>query len=116
MTKCLELARLARGATSPNPMVGCVIVNEQGEIVSTGYHHKYGENHAERDALLKLAGGEPMRKYFRAVREQAVHLLLSKGAMATFALLLALVLLSKVVKSSLSDFEAKLKNQERKAA
>lgn len=54
MTKCLELARLARGATSPNPMVGCVIVNEQGEIVSTGYHHKYGENHAERDALLKL--------------------------------------------------------------
>lgn len=35
-----------------------------------------------------------MRKYFRAVREQAVHLLLSKGAMATFALLLALVLLS----------------------
>ena len=54
MTKCLELARLAMGATSPNPMVGCVIVNEQGEIVSTGYHHKYGENHAERDALLKL--------------------------------------------------------------
>lgn len=35
-----------------------------------------------------------MRKYFRAVREQAAHLLLSKGAMATFALLLALVLLS----------------------
>lgn len=35
-----------------------------------------------------------MRKYFRVVREQAVHLLLSKGAMATFALLLALVLLS----------------------
>ena len=54
MTKCLELARLARGVASPNPMVGCVIVNEQGEIVSTGYHHKYGENHAERDALLKL--------------------------------------------------------------
>ncbi len=35
-----------------------------------------------------------MRKYFRAVRKQAVHLLLSKGAMATFALLLTLVLLS----------------------
>lgn len=35
-----------------------------------------------------------MRKYFRAVREQTTHLLLSKGAMATFALLLALVFMS----------------------
>ena len=35
-----------------------------------------------------------MRKYFRAVRKQTEHLLLSKGAMATFALLLALVFLS----------------------
>ena len=41
--------------TSPNPMVGCVILDsEEKEIVSTGYHKKYGENHAERDALLKL--------------------------------------------------------------
>ena len=39
---------------SPNPLVGCVIVNDCGEIVSTGYHAKYGGNHAERDALLKL--------------------------------------------------------------
>ena len=54
MTKCLELAKLAQGDTSPNPMVGCVILNENNEIISTGYHKKYGENHAERDALLKL--------------------------------------------------------------
>lgn len=54
MTKCIELAKLAQGATSPNPMVGCVILNENNEIISTGYHKKYGENHAERDALLKL--------------------------------------------------------------
>ena len=54
MNKCIELARLAEGDTSPNPMVGCVILNNQGEIISTGYHKKYGENHAERDALLKL--------------------------------------------------------------
>ena len=54
MTKCLELAKLAQGNTSPNPMVGCVILNENNEIISTGYHRKYGENHAERDALLKL--------------------------------------------------------------
>ncbi len=54
MAKCIELAQQAKGATSPNPMVGCIILNPQGEIISTGYHKKYGENHAERDALLKL--------------------------------------------------------------
>ena len=54
MNKCIELANQAQGETSPNPMVGCIILNPQGEIISTGYHKKYGENHAERDALLKL--------------------------------------------------------------
>ena len=54
MNKCIELAKLAQGDTSPNPLVGCVIINNSGEIVSTGYHKKYGDNHAERDALLKL--------------------------------------------------------------
>ena len=54
MDKCIELAKQAQGDTSPNPLVGCVVLNEQGEIISTGYHKKYGENHAERDALLKL--------------------------------------------------------------
>ena len=54
MNKCIELAKQAEGKTSPNPMVGCVILNDKNEIISTGYHKKYGENHAERDALLKL--------------------------------------------------------------
>lgn len=54
MDKCIELAKQAQGDTSPNPLVGCVVLNPQGEIISTGYHKKYGKNHAERDALLKL--------------------------------------------------------------
>ena len=54
MNKCIALAKLAEGQTSPNPMVGCVILNDKDEIIATGYHHKCGENHAERDALLKL--------------------------------------------------------------
>lgn len=58
MKKCINLAKKGRGKTSPNPMVGCVILNKRGEIISNGYHHKYGENHAERDALLKLHNGE----------------------------------------------------------
>lgn len=54
MNKCIELARQAEGMTSPNPLVGCIILNPDGKIISTGYHQKYGENHAERDALLKI--------------------------------------------------------------
>ena len=54
MNKCIELAKLAEGQTSPNPLVGCVILNDKDEIIATGYHKKCGENHAERDALLKL--------------------------------------------------------------
>lgn len=48
------MAKQAQGETSPNPLVGCIVLNDIGEIISTGYHKKYGENHAERDALLKL--------------------------------------------------------------
>lgn len=54
MNKCIELAKQAQGFTSPNPMVGCIILNANGKIIATGYHKKYGENHAERDALLKI--------------------------------------------------------------
>ena len=58
MQKCIELARQAEGQTSPNPLVGCVVLDNYGNEISTGYHHKYGDNHAERDALLKLQNGE----------------------------------------------------------
>lgn len=58
MQKCIELARQGEGQTSPNPLVGCVVLDKDGNEISTGYHHKYGDNHAERDALLKLHNGE----------------------------------------------------------
>lgn len=58
MKKCIELASNGAGQTSPNPMVGCVVLDKNGNEISNGYHHKYGDNHAERDALLKLNNGE----------------------------------------------------------
>lgn len=46
MKRCLELAELGKGNTSPNPMVGSVLVFEN-RIIGEGYHRQYGEAHAE---------------------------------------------------------------------
>ncbi|PWS28998.1 bifunctional diaminohydroxyphosphoribosylaminopyrimidine deaminase/5-amino-6-(5-phosphoribosylamino)uracil reductase RibD [Pedobacter yonginense] len=48
--RCLELAVLGIGNVSPNPMVGCVIVVDD-KIIGEGYHQKYGEAHAEPNAV-----------------------------------------------------------------
>ena len=58
MKECFKLALKGYGRVSPNPMVGCVVLDRNLKVVSKGYHHKYGENHAERDALLKLENDE----------------------------------------------------------
>ncbi len=53
MKEALELAKKAQGQVAPNPMVGCVIVYK-GEVVAKGYHQKYGEAHAEVNAIKNL--------------------------------------------------------------
>ena len=58
MRMCFELALLGKGQVLPNPMVGCVVLDKNKNVVSKGYHKKCGENHAERDALLKLKNKE----------------------------------------------------------
>jgi diaminohydroxyphosphoribosylaminopyrimidine deaminase / 5-amino-6-(5-phosphoribosylamino)uracil reductase len=50
MLRAIELARLGQGSVSPNPVVGCVIV-ENDEIVGEGWHRKFGEAHAEVNAV-----------------------------------------------------------------
>ncbi|TYP57801.1 bifunctional diaminohydroxyphosphoribosylaminopyrimidine deaminase/5-amino-6-(5-phosphoribosylamino)uracil reductase RibD [Thermosediminibacter litoriperuensis] len=52
MRRALDLAKKGRGTTSPNPMVGAVLVRD-GEIVGEGYHRKAGEPHAEVEALAQ---------------------------------------------------------------
>lgn len=53
MAKAIDQARRAFGRTSPNPMVGCVVV-KGGEVLATGFHSGPGRAHAEVDALRKL--------------------------------------------------------------
>ncbi|OJV21132.1 MAG: riboflavin biosynthesis protein RibD [Dyadobacter sp. 50-39] len=50
MERALQLAEHGRGAVSPNPMVGCVIVHE-GRIIGEGWHRGYGGPHAEVRAI-----------------------------------------------------------------
>ncbi len=51
MARALELAARGRGAVSPNPMVGAVIVAPTGEVLGEGHHAELGGPHAERAAL-----------------------------------------------------------------
>lgn len=50
MAEALRLARRAFGLTSPNPMVGALLV-KQGQVIGRGWHHRAGESHAEIEAL-----------------------------------------------------------------
>ena len=54
MGRALSLAEKGCGFTSPNPMVGAVIVKD-GHIIGEGFHEKYGQAHAERNALASCA-------------------------------------------------------------
>lgn len=53
MKRAIELAKLGEGFVNPNPMVGAVIVKD-GKIIGEGYHARYGDMHAERNALVSL--------------------------------------------------------------
>lgn len=51
MKKALRLAAKGAGYVSPNPLVGCVIVADDGTEIGSGYHERYGKAHAEINAL-----------------------------------------------------------------
>lgn len=60
MERALQLASLGRGRVSPNPMVGAVVV-ARGRIIGEGYHRRFGEAHAEVNAIGSVsAADEPL--------------------------------------------------------
>src|SRR5437899_10583911 len=73
MDRALFLAARGRGRTSPNPMVGAVIVSPDGLIVGQGYHERAGEPHAEINAL-EMAGARARGATMFCTLEPCCHL------------------------------------------
>tara|TARA_Y100000589_G_scaffold31081_2_gene25994 strand:+ start:1290 stop:2390 length:1101 start_codon:yes stop_codon:yes gene_type:complete len=61
MKKCLDLAKLGHQKTKTNPLVGCVITLNN-KIIADGYHKKYGEEHAEINAINKIQDKSILKK------------------------------------------------------
>lgn len=60
MNRCLELAKNGFGTTSPNPMVGALIVHN-GKVIGEGWHRKAGEPHAEPNAISSVKNPELLK-------------------------------------------------------
>jgi diaminohydroxyphosphoribosylaminopyrimidine deaminase/5-amino-6-(5-phosphoribosylamino)uracil reductase len=72
MRQALFLAERGRPTTSPNPMVGCVVVSPEGLVVGRGYHERAGEPHAEVLAL-RAAGGRARGSTLYVTLEPCSH-------------------------------------------
>ena len=71
MQRALDLAAQGQGSVEPNPMVGCVIV-KGAEIIGEGWHRRYGEDHAEVEAL-RLAGARARGATMYVTLEPCCH-------------------------------------------
>lgn len=71
MQRALNLAELARGNTSPNPIVGAVIVRDE-QVIGEGYHAQAGADHAEV-AAIKSAGGDVQGATIYVTLEPCCH-------------------------------------------
>ena len=71
MKRALKLAENGRGYVSPNPLVGAVLVKD-GKIVGEGYHQRYGEAHAEVNAI-QAAGDESLGSTLYVTLEPCAH-------------------------------------------
>jgi diaminohydroxyphosphoribosylaminopyrimidine deaminase / 5-amino-6-(5-phosphoribosylamino)uracil reductase len=72
MRRALELAERGRGLTSPNPMVGAVVVTPDGEVVGEGFHARAGGPHAEVEAL-RAAGSRARGATLYVTLEPCAH-------------------------------------------
>lgn len=62
MSLALEIAERGAGYVSPNPMVGCVIVSKEGRKIGQGFHERYGQPHAEVNAIRSVKRESDLEK------------------------------------------------------
>lgn len=74
MLRAVALAKQGEGKTNPNPLVGAVI-EKDGEIIGEGFHRRFGDLHAEREALLdcKRRGKSPEGAALYVTLEPCCH-------------------------------------------
>ncbi len=72
MQYALELARRGQGAVEPNPMVGCVIAAGD-ELIAEGWHERFGEAHAEINALANAGNAELTEATLYVTLEPCAH-------------------------------------------
>lgn len=77
LQRCIELAQLGAGNVSPNPMVGAVVVHND-RIIGEGYHRKYGEAHAEVNAINQVLNN--FRNADKLLRESTIYVSLEPCA------------------------------------
>ncbi|MFD2556400.1 bifunctional diaminohydroxyphosphoribosylaminopyrimidine deaminase/5-amino-6-(5-phosphoribosylamino)uracil reductase RibD [Sphingobacterium tabacisoli] len=79
MSRCIALAQLGAGTTSPNPMVGAVIVHE-GKIIGEGYTSPYGGAHAEVNAVNAVKGCYGEEEALQLLKQSTVYVSLEPCA------------------------------------
>lgn len=62
MRRCFQLAAKGLGSTSPNPLVGSVILSHEGQIIGEGFHRKAGELHAEVMAIRSVSDQNALKQ------------------------------------------------------
>ena len=72
MARAIELAKKGRLKVQPNPMVGCVIVKNK-KIIGEGWHHEYGKDHAEINAIKNCKKKYGVKKAFQLLAGSSVY-------------------------------------------
>ncbi|MGN8225312.1 bifunctional diaminohydroxyphosphoribosylaminopyrimidine deaminase/5-amino-6-(5-phosphoribosylamino)uracil reductase RibD [Gracilimonas sp. BCB1] len=94
MQHALDLAKQGKGHVAPNPLVGCVIVSSEGKLIGQGYHKKFGEAHAEVNAVESVKDKKQLKgATFYVTLEPCSH----KGKTPPCAPMLANLPINKVV-------------------
>lgn len=73
MALAMQLALAGAPYVSPNPLVGCVVLNSKNEFISSGYHEKYGEAHAEINAIKNLSANDLIDSKIFVTLEPCAH-------------------------------------------